>query len=632
MYTHFSKKEFCYNAPESYDSGTAIVLNYRKDFSTKNVNFRLPKLINCLNYIPSRFLDLLEIASYVYCADRYTHRGCKNSPYFTGWQREFRHKVFVRDYEFWSDTKITDLLNNLLSFTSGDIHEFVFEPGHHTPKAHMFDSEECWPDPGSASESCEVVMFSGGLDSTSGVLDILNNSDKKIYFASHISSNSVLKTQNVLIAELERKFPERLRHIIFECNLSGERAREGTQRTRSFLYASVGAVVARRYGLRRINFYENGVLSINLPPSEQFHNVRTTRTTHPKTLNYFSRLFTAINETELIVENPFFWMTKADIIKKLKDNGGGSLLNSTVSCSRTFDKGINVQSGNTHCGRCSQCIDRRFGFAGGGILDDENRGLYAYDFVIDNICADNDNVYGREERTMLVDYIRLAIDLKDSHVDAFSDKWLDQLTDVVDYVGINSETEAIIKLHQLFVKHGQQVTKGILEFQSAYSDKLISQKSVENSLSQILSTKEYLDNPALLLSQNLCHILSDSIPLAFQSSKPDSERVIQDHIEAIINRHTPSLKREFPYVSFSLGWTVPDFSMAGPCIYVEVKYARGKTSPSKVNKEISEDFTKYPDNSFLLIVIYDPERKIKDDYAFQSDFLEKRDCLFCIIR
>ncbi|MFH0998304.1 MAG: hypothetical protein V1844_22795 [Pseudomonadota bacterium] len=44
------------------------------------------------------------------------------------------------------------------------------------------------------------------------------------------------------------------------------------------------------------------------------------------------------------VENPFFWMTKADIIKKLKDNGGGALLNSTVSCSRTFDKGIKAFS------------------------------------------------------------------------------------------------------------------------------------------------------------------------------------------------------------------------------------------------------------------------------------------------
>lgn len=632
MNTPSNIKNFCYNAPEGLNSISAVILNYRKDLDHKNVNFRLPKLISLVDYIPDRFLDLLEIASYVYCADRFTQRGSKDSPYFTGWQREFHHKVFVRDFNFWSDASVCNLLNELLTFTSGDIHQFSFQPGHRTPKEHMFDSEDIWPDPVASSESCEVVMFSGGLDSTSGVFDILRNSDKKIYFASHISSSSVKKTQNALVKYLEQQFPGRLRHITFECNLSGERAREETQRTRSFLYASVGAVVARRYGLNRINFYENGVMSINLPPSEQFHNGRTTRTTHPKTLDYYSKLFTAVNGKKLKVENPFFWMTKADIIKKLKDNGGGALLNSTVSCSRTFDKGIRVQSGNSHCGRCSQCIDRRFGFAGGGLLDDENRGIYAYDFVVDNICADNDTPFGREERTMLVDYIRLALELKDSHVDSFADKWLDQLTDVVDYVGIDSETDAIIKLHRLFVKHGQQITKGILEFQTTYADKLISQKPVENSLSQILSTKEYLDDPALLFSQNICHILSESLPLAFQSSKPSCERVAQDHIEAILKRHTPSLKREFPYVSFALGWTVPDFSMAGPCVYIEVKYPRGKTSPSKVNKEISEDFTKYPDNSFLLIVIYDPERKIKDDDAFKNDFLEKRPCLFCFVR
>ncbi len=632
MSTPSTIKEFCYNAPDNFCSSSAVILNYRKDFPKKNVNFRLPKLIKLVDYIPDRFLDLLEIASYVYCADRYTQRGSKDSPYFSGWQREFRHKVFVRDYDFWSDANVCDLLNELLTFTSGDIHQFSFEPGHGTPKVHMFDSEESWPDPVAESKSCEVVMFSGGLDSTSGVLDILNNSNKIVYFASHISSSSVKKTQNALISELKRQFPDRLRHITFECNLSGERAREETQRTRSFLYASVGAVVARRYRLNRINFYENGVMSINLPPSEQFHNGRTTRTTHPKTLDYFSKLFTAVNGNALNVENPFFWMTKADIIKKLKDNGGGALLNSTVSCSRTFDKGINIQSGNSHCGRCSQCIDRRFGFAGCGLLDDENRGIYAYDFVVDNICSDNDTPFGREERTMLVDYIRLALDHKNSHVDSFADKWLDQLTEVVDYVGIDSENDAIIKLHKLFLKHGQQVTKGILEFQNAYSDELISHKPVENSLSQILSTKEYLDDPAILSSQNICNIISESLPLAFQSVKPINERIVQNHIEAILKRYTPSLQREFPYVSFALGWTVPDFSMAAPCVYIEVKYPRGNTSPSKVNKEISEDFTKYPADSFLLIVIYDPERKIKDDETFKSDFIDKRLCLFCFIR
>lgn len=45
-------KEFCYNAPEDYNSASAVILNYRKDFAQKNVNFRLPKLVSLVDYIP----------------------------------------------------------------------------------------------------------------------------------------------------------------------------------------------------------------------------------------------------------------------------------------------------------------------------------------------------------------------------------------------------------------------------------------------------------------------------------------------------------------------------------------------------------------------------------------------------
>ena len=172
---------FCYNAPNDYHNETAIILNYRKDQEENNVTFHLPRFIENVGFIPDRFLDLLEIASYVYCADRFVSRGSKDSPYFTGWQRHIKHIVFVRDYEFWSNHSVVNLLESLLNFLSGDIHQFEFKPGHSTPKATMFDGEEYWPP---STDSCQVIMFSGGLDSTSGAYDILLNSDKKLYLTS----------------------------------------------------------------------------------------------------------------------------------------------------------------------------------------------------------------------------------------------------------------------------------------------------------------------------------------------------------------------------------------------------------------------------------------------------------------
>ena len=61
------------------------------------------------------------------------------------------------------------------------------------------------------------------------------------------------------------------------------------------------------------------------------------------------------------------------------------------------------------------------------------------------------------------------------------------------------------------------------------------------------------------------------------------------------------LSREFPHVNFALGSTVPDFSLSVPCVYIEVKYLRGKTTPSKASAGIAEDCTKYPKEAFYFL-------------------------------
>lgn len=44
---------------------------------------------------------------------------------------------------------------------------------------------------------------------------------------------------------------------------------EYTQRSRSFLYMSIGATIARMLRARSVRFYENGVISLNLPVCAQ---------------------------------------------------------------------------------------------------------------------------------------------------------------------------------------------------------------------------------------------------------------------------------------------------------------------------------------------------------------------------
>ena len=64
--------------PQQWAQDDNLVLEYR-EFSNKipNVKLGLPSFIHYVSHFPDRILDLLEIAAYVFCADRLTSRGNK---------------------------------------------------------------------------------------------------------------------------------------------------------------------------------------------------------------------------------------------------------------------------------------------------------------------------------------------------------------------------------------------------------------------------------------------------------------------------------------------------------------------------------------------------------------------------
>jgi hypothetical protein len=76
--------------------------------------------------------------------------------------------------------------------------------------------------------------------------------------------------------------------------------------------------------------------------------------------------------------------------------------------------------------------------------------------------------------------------------------------------------------------------------------------------------------------------------------------------------------------------TIPDHSLDD--LFIEAKYLRGKTSPSKATEGIAADLTKYPTDKHKLFIVYDPERSISDDDQFMSDFHAKGRCNIFIIR
>ena len=119
----------------------------------------------------------------------------------------------------------------------------------------------------------------------------------------------------------DRLGASRVFHVPIWANLDERLGRESTHRTRSFLFAALGAVTARLFGLDRITFFENGIVSLNLPPLAQVVGARATRGTHPQVLAGFRRVLSEVVGQSFDVANPFRWLTKAEVVERISVNG-----------------------------------------------------------------------------------------------------------------------------------------------------------------------------------------------------------------------------------------------------------------------------------------------------------------------
>ena len=76
-------------------------LEYRPLNTQRNIKLLLPDFVLNIFHLPDRVLDLLEIASYIYAADRLVLRGAKDALEYHSWSRNFLFIIKVRDIHFW---------------------------------------------------------------------------------------------------------------------------------------------------------------------------------------------------------------------------------------------------------------------------------------------------------------------------------------------------------------------------------------------------------------------------------------------------------------------------------------------------------------------------------------------------
>lgn len=603
------------------EEGNYLKLEYRRDQSDEqNIKISLSSFVKDVFYLPDRILDLLEIASYIFSADRLIKRGEKDAVEYHSWARTLHFIIKVRDIEFWERPVIKEKLCKALCFMSGDREfQFTFIPGHQTPPTNLFDFEEFQRN--DSEDNTSIVLFSGGLDSLAGVIELLETSPNNVYLVSHQSQPGTTRTQNQLVEALKVRYPNRIQHYKFQCNLSNNhKAREETQRTRAFLYLSIAFSLANACRIPEIYVFENGITSINFPRRQDLMNARASRTTHPKTLYLMQEFFSEFdNEYKCIIKNPYLWKTKTDVLSILATYKRQDLLSSSVSCSKTF---LNLTI-HTHCGGCSQCIDRRFAAYSLGLNEYDDTGIYDLDFIRNEI---NDN----EVKTVLIDYIRQAKYFASWNIDYFYEKSLNELAQITDYIDIADEQKAVEKVWDLCKRHGTQVLLAIKRIREIYDNPFT--QLTKGSLLDIINEREYLKDPVNRLVESVCKRLSDALPIAFKNNQPKDENDFNDKVSAIINTDKDKFEREHPAIRFGLAHSIPDHSWNDFELLIESKYIRKSTSPSKAAEGIAADLIKYPEYSYKLFIVYDPYRSIVNDNIFKADFEKKGNCTICIIR
>ncbi len=418
----------------------------------RDVHLRLDQLTAAMRAgVPDVAADLLELAAYVYAADQaVTRGGTKGFDYGGRWRRAFRLAVPVRRPDVWGRPAVREALRDALVFlTDDDGYEFDFPEARRPrrPDAYLFDG--C---PAGGADVEEVVLFSGGLDSLCGAVDEVLVGRRRVALVSHRPSNPVYARQRALAGELKARLgrPDLAPvHVAVTVNEGGPLNRDFTQRTRSFLFAAAAAVVARQVGLGRIRFYENGVTSLNLPISPQLTGARASRTTHPQALARLGKLFSLVFDAPFEVQNPYQWATKAELLSRLKALGHADLAARAVSCVRTREQSAE----HPHCGRCSQCVDRRLSALAAGLSDAEDPpGGYRSD-VLTGARAGTD-------LTLVERYVGSAFDLEGVGAAVAFAGGCGEVSHAVPYVGLAADAAAGA-VFDLQRRHAEGVRRGV---------------------------------------------------------------------------------------------------------------------------------------------------------------------------
>lgn len=311
--------------------------------------------LKALGVFPSEIgIDLLVVAAHVHAADTRISRAKQSQD---SWTREIRLVVPVSDPARWGAA--TSILTKALNFLTGDQWTIGFRarPDRFATIAKQAPPSLLTPPFDSLS------LFSGGLDSLIGAIDLLHAGSTPL-LVSHFGEGATSDAQGKLFAGLKKQYAnsafDRLRvGMTFDKGLIKDVGSENSTRGRSFLFFALGVFAGTGLGNGfALRVPENGLIALNVPLDPLRLGSNSTRTTHPYYMARWNELLTELGINGR-VENPYWDKTKGEMTKGC---GNGPLLlklaPDALSCSSPT-KGRWHGLGIEHCGYCLPCLIRR---------------------------------------------------------------------------------------------------------------------------------------------------------------------------------------------------------------------------------------------------------------------------------
>jgi len=170
---------------------------------------------------------------------------------------------------------------------------------------------------------------------------------------------------------------------------------------RTFLFLSVATGIALEKGINKIYIFENGPVAINPLFSEARLN---TRTSHPHFLTLFQDLIRSISGVDIIIDNPFMYLTKGEIVGLMARTPVSRLIADTTSCWNWFRIPLIAKQEElqwcreTHCGECVPCIIRKLALNKADLSQEDSK--YLFDLFAEYPFLQN------EQKVLFADFIR----------------------------------------------------------------------------------------------------------------------------------------------------------------------------------------------------------------------------------